>query len=282
MAKFNEGCSTMTFITQAERRADSQIPPKARLITDRIQNLFADRRIGDHLRMVKAGPGRGHFLRDLSSLQAAIYDLDVYGESSWAVSEAQLNTLWTHVRIAYYSLNADLSIESAFAEIQRYQAIEMEMRELVFPCSMNIGEFYRLKTCDVRLSRDLLNRRFPEINSASFYRSWDLYDIISEVCDDLADVNEDALTYNGNRFLISFLLHGAAETCAEYQDFLRDLGGVLEHNARAACNPDKENEREVIQWSANRLGWAFTNLPHQIRNLQALEPLWAHGIPLLA
>jgi hypothetical protein len=47
--------------------------------------------------------------------------------------------------------------------------------------------------------------------------------MITEINDDIADLEEDIKTYNGNRFLISILRKGAEKTRHDYEQYLRNI-----------------------------------------------------------
>jgi hypothetical protein len=87
---------------------------------------------------------------------------------------------------------------------------------------MPIGLFYRAKTCDVRLMRRLIWAAYHEPASV-ITTLWSLFDILGEVLDDLADVEEDRMTYNGNRFAFFARQHGSDAAIQEYRRFVDEL-----------------------------------------------------------
>ena len=52
---------------------------------------------------------------------------------------------------------------------------------------------------------------------------WNYYDLVSEVCDDLTDIAEDALDFNCNRFVIQLESQGFEATRNDYISFLNSI-----------------------------------------------------------
>ena len=169
----------------------------------------------------------------LVALQAAIFDLDYFGEENWEIDPSQLARHWDGIVAAVDSFGGIVPAEEALANVRAYMSLELAMRSGTPVTKHAITDFYRLKCCDVRLLRRLIGGAMtaggqsPELSEA-----WDLLDTISEVGDDLDDLIEDQAAFNGNRLLASFGDSGVVATIEEYRDFLHEQG---QHAGRLAA-----------------------------------------------
>lgn len=183
-------------------------------------SLFALRCLPECLN-IAAGrkTNRADFLKSLLQLQCSIYELDEYGESNWRLDTQKLDEIWNRIKVSWLAVPTSNGWRPPLAEIENYQRIETDMRDGVRPDMLPIKVFYESKTCDVRLVRQLIWNTY-EAPNASVRRLWEIFDLIGEVLDDLTDVDEDRLAYNGNRFAFCVRQHGANKTIRQYELFI--------------------------------------------------------------
>ena len=194
-------------------------------IGQKICDLFSCRRIGESLSFHGiVGIERQWLLTNLVHLQSSIYSLDCYGESIWDARVDVVEDLWgsIHKRLRAFGFTYH-EIEFLIADMRAYQDIEAQLRDGISPSKMNIKTFYDLKTCDVRLSRRIIEMVERGSCSSRANTLWECYDLSCEIVDDLSDFWEDLSNFNCNRFLISLRDRGYAETRAEYLHFLERI-----------------------------------------------------------
>jgi len=191
--------------------------PVEQTTKEKIKDLFAYRKLTDLLGMtdlVKNQP----FINQLIDLQYQIYMLDEYLESKWELSEKELDPLWQAIRGSLKNAGySPKKIKKLLSDIKKYQQIEQNCRKDKWPTKVSFRKFYHAKSCDVRLIRHLIYKAQPDLANTWEEDGWYYYDIITEVHDDVADLQEDLKTYNGNRFLISLLRKGADKTLDQYE-----------------------------------------------------------------
>jgi hypothetical protein len=229
----------------------------------KVAALFRERRLYEHSEMLGASPSETQILlQKLATLQNSIYRLDQYGERCWRPDERLLKLLWEAIAksLSAFHLPSDLQSE-ACTEIHAYQGVELAMREGTSPAATGIRQFYRLKTCDVRLARRLLARQLDAQGDTLLATAWDLYDLASEVCDDLSDGEEDSGTYNANRFFISLASQDPKITLSEYATF---LGWLHKQATSVRALGSKEIAPAasdlIARWIERRVGWAHNEL----------------------
>jgi DNA helicase IV len=83
--------------------------------------------------------------------------------------------------------------------------------------------FYFYKSCDVKLLRRLIYDRNAALAKVIKPSEWRTFDLVTEVNDDVVDLQEDTTTINGNRFLISLLQFGKKKTVQIFNDFLDEM-----------------------------------------------------------
>jgi hypothetical protein len=192
-------------------------------IIEKIQSLFAYRKMTDLMQRTKLNKDVS-FRNKLTDLQYRIYLLDAYLEGQWDLDPGHLKTYWQGITGALAAFDySTKQIKSQLAEIRLYEQIETNTRLNKWPTKVPFKEFYTTKSCDVRLLRHLIYRSHPELNDVWNENSWTYYDLITEINDDIADVTEDLLTYNGNRFLISILRKGEKKTSAQYRTYIEKV-----------------------------------------------------------
>jgi hypothetical protein len=191
-------------------------------------SLFAFRCLPECLTFAAEGcENKSGFLLWLLELQCAIYGLDSYGESQWTLNTNELDTIWMQIRHAWIAVPLQAQNRPTLDEIEQYQIIEIGMRFGKRPDLIQIHKFYRAKTCDVRLMRALIWNAFRP-PSAQVKRLWEIFDLLGEVFDDLTDLEEDRITYNGNRLLFCIRQRGRAAAGHAYKAFITWLLNEVE------------------------------------------------------
>jgi len=191
-------------------------------ILKKIKDLFKCRKISEHLLLVKTKPQKRNWIMNkLLDLQYAIYKLDTYGENNWIIREADLKYIWSDIysKLKPFS-SSDINIISHINDIKVYQEIETGLRSNYLPTKIPIDEFYYMKTCDVRLARALISNLSPSPYPEKLNLFWGYYDLVSEIFDDLIDINEDSFNFNCNRLLIKMSSEGNKRTWDEYINYL--------------------------------------------------------------
>ena len=192
-------------------------------IRHKIDELFSYRKLSDLLE-------RGGLDKDivftihLTEIQYQIYLLDAYLEGEWTLDQEKLNGCWEAIKGALAGLG--YKPEQALKllhEIRDYERIERNCRKGKWPTKVSFKKFYTTKSCDVRLIRHLIYDARPELSKIWKENAWVYYDLITEINDDIADLREDLLTYNGNRFLISCLRKGKQKTSIKYKAYLEKV-----------------------------------------------------------
>jgi len=164
------------------------------------------------------------FLRKLKALQTKIYLLDHYLETNWNLEEKELAAFWEAI---YRNLEAfDLSREEAVQmvkQIERYQSHEISMRDDKSPTRFTIRHFYYYKSCDVKLMRTLIYRADPNLEKIVRKTDWTDFDLITEVNDDITDLQEDMKIYNANRFMFQLIETGKTATGKAFRSFISEI-----------------------------------------------------------
>lgn len=188
----------------------------------RASELLRERRISDLLLMGGLTVHKsGMVWKALVELQATIFALDHYGETCWEVRPDVLSRLWKSIRNKVGPFLKTESVREGLAEIQRYQQIELNIRNGVDVNSVEIGDFYSAKCCDVKLARRIALSMIGDSSREEIMpKPWLLFDLVSEVADDLDDIEEDMSTFNGNRLVASCRNDGVDETVKQYSAFL--------------------------------------------------------------
>ncbi len=210
---------------------------------------------------------RQNLFSHLTKLQRSIYDLDTYGEQTWNLDKTHLSILWNDINASLSAFGFDKNImRQLLSDIHSFQEIEEQLRLGNLPTKNPIEMFYHFKTCDVRMSRQILVAHSKKINSPPILYLWNLFDLASEVLDDLLDIDEDITTFNGNRYLLSSISQSTDSTNKEYLSFLKELGkqATLAGNARmATIILSKIDESILLLKKVDRqlIKYEFTVLP---------------------
>jgi hypothetical protein len=164
------------------------------------------------------------FTQDLIALQTAIYYLDAHLEGNWVTDPSILKWHWDNIesKLHQFSLGAT-DTTSYLNHIRKYEKHELELRVGKTPLRFDMEYFYFYKSCDVKLLRRLIYEHYKLNPSWGQLADWRYYDLVTEVNDDVEDLFEDLDFINGNRFLISLILKGRAETKASFTEFLDQI-----------------------------------------------------------
>lgn len=203
--------------------------------------LFEYRRLPWMIEQAQLSLGQKETLYDeLLDLQEAIFLYDEILEKSWKPSETELAGQWDRIRAHLTNMdNEKDATDRLLHEIAVYAQNELSMREGRMLSDLPIEEFYYYKSCDVRLMRKLiLAHSVKGEDLPSSLSEWRTFDLITEVNDDLSDLEEDAGTYNGNRFLQCLTLKGPQKAFPEYQTFLEDCVTRIDPNGARGSNQD--------------------------------------------
>lgn len=161
----------------------------------------------------------------LKSLQRAIYFLDDYLESNWKCTKSGLSKHW---KVIDSCLNLEFGLpKTKLADytkhIKTYQKHELQLREYKLPTRLDMEYFYFYKSCDVKLIRRLICDQLPKLNALYPASDWRVFDLITEINDDVEDIFEDMLTINGNRVLISLEDNSISITKRSFSSYIQKL-----------------------------------------------------------
>jgi|SRR5687768_4660635 len=231
---------------------------------DKIRKLFAYRRITDLLKASGLDKDK-EFVAEIINVQYQIYMLDGYLESQWELSKKETGLLWEGIVVSLQSMGyKDKEIDSMTREIADYEKIEKNCRKDKWPTSVAMKDFYQTKSCDVRLIRHLIYLKHPELSAVWKEKAWQYYDIITEINDDVADLQEDVTTFNGNRFLISILRKGTDKTFHKYKEYLGKISNRA--NEYFAEKAERGNNKQLAAWTMDRSLQTFKLLDTQIKS----------------
>ncbi|HRX28285.1 MAG TPA: hypothetical protein P5235_02800 [Saprospiraceae bacterium] len=189
------------------------------------------------------------FVESLIELQEKIYDLDSILESDWDIDPMHLSEQWKQINQC--QLFRDFSREEKVEwcrEILKYQSHELALRKGISPLGLDMEYFYYFKSCDVKLLRKLIYEQFAELHDYINLSDWKLFDLVTEINDDVMDLHEDCQYYNGNAFLISMVQDGKELTRNKFADFLNECG---KKNEKCHYNTDIKNE--LKNWVSNEV-----------------------------
>jgi hypothetical protein len=167
---------------------------------------------------------KAEFLQQLTDLQTHIYDLDAHLESHWNTCDTTLKRHWAIVKedLAGFGI-APLKTDAYLSHLRKYEAHELGLRSGQLPQSYGMSYFYFYKSCDVKLLRRLIYEKGDLRSSLGGLDEWRYFDLVTEVNDDVEDVQEDLQFVNGNRFLISLITEGVSATRLQFLEFLDSI-----------------------------------------------------------
>lgn len=195
-------------------------------IRKKIIKLFEYRELPALLELAKdENSSAGDFMEKLIDLQTCIYDLDFVLESEWELLENQLQPAWRKIYNALSKLDiASIDYADYCHDIYQYQKHELGQRQGKSLLRFDLEYFYYYKSCDVKLMRRLIYEKYPLLQDTIDVEDWKIFDLITEIDDDIEDVYEDLGTNNGNRFLLSIEKYGIKKTSIKYREYLENIG----------------------------------------------------------
>lgn len=195
----------------------------------KIHELFEYRQLPLLLSALDMTSGEGRrFEAMMVELQVAIFNYDQVLEESWMLDDERLKTLWLNIEdsLAKFGANRD-RISKYLHQIEVYASNEKGIRQGRRLSEIPFWVFYYYKSCDVRLMRRLIYRHTQyRPDNVPRYSDWMLFDLVTEINDDITDLKEDIGTYNGNRLLHEVIEKGWSEAMVVYSGSLEDLGGI--------------------------------------------------------
>jgi hypothetical protein len=185
----------------------------------------------------------------LIQLQADIYHLDSYLENNWDVNDMGLEVYWSEIFNSLSSIGVTSEKHHDYVkQILKYQKHEIELRSYKLPTRMSMEYFYFYKSCDVKLIRRLIAEFLPGLQEPILASEWRYFDLITEINDDVTDIEEDISTINGNRVLISLNTLGSKQTLKDFSAYMTEV--VKKSKEKYASGSTKEkniHERTVEQ-----------------------------------
>lgn len=192
-------------------------------LREKILELFEYRQLPD---LIKYGGQEWDkdYYEKLIKLQYHIYRLDHELETHWKVDMKIVEHRWQ----AIYQALSDLGIahedhDAYCRHIYKYQKHELDIRKMKLPTRLSMEYFYFYKSCDVKLLRKIIYKNNAKLSRTIKESQWRLFDLVTEINDDVADLQEDISTINGNRFLISLKQFGEKTTADVFGAFLDEL-----------------------------------------------------------
>jgi len=219
-------------------------------LNEKINELFEYRKLNELLRLGQLDQNK-KFIDHLVDIQTQIYQLDAYLESTWNLQEEALHGYWIKIQSSLEALGYNVNEHTdLLKDIRTYEGIEQQCRLDKWPTRISFKKFYRTKSCDVRLLRHLIYTAAPSLSANWKEPIWTYYDLITEINDDIADLEEDLLTYNGNRFLISILRKGIQQTGKSYRKFIQQV--TDDAAVYFKKHPKQEQHHELHDWIVKR------------------------------
>ncbi|MBX2814476.1 MAG: hypothetical protein KTR24_00695 [Saprospiraceae bacterium] len=192
-------------------------------LRQKIRDLFSYRQIPWMLE-ISSIVDHGEFTDKLMALQEKIYDLDHYLETNWKLTDRGLRTHWTAMRKALAAFGVPQNkMAEMLRQIERYQSHEVSLRTEKSPTRFSMRHLYYYKSCDVRLMRALIYQADPLLAKILRPADWNEFDLITEVNDDIADLQEDTALLNGNRLLFDVHEQGKAHANKSFRSFIREI-----------------------------------------------------------
>lgn len=200
--------------------------------------------------------------RGLVQLQIAIYHLDLYLESNWKTKKSELKKYWKEI----YRCMKDLGISKKRAEeylkhIERYQKHELQLRTNKYPTDYSLEYYYFYKSCDVKLMRRIIYDYIPELKKDYSLADWRIFDLITEIDDDVEDVFEDLDNINGNYFMIMLWQKDKKIVFKFFSEFLKELG----KRARSKFAAKDSASKQIKLWTLKELKASQQLLDKRIR-----------------
>jgi len=220
--------------------------PTASIPGTKIDTLFHYRKIPWFL--VQGNIVDAAFQNKLKRMQAVIYELDSYLESTWNIDQGELSSYWTKI----YTVLSDFGLSKAdqkawLKQILKYQEHELSTRENRSPTRYSLRNLYFYKSCDVKLIRRLIYHHAPILKKIVQPVDWTAFDLLTEVNDDIEDLREDMTTYNCNRFLFDIKEKGVSYVRNNYRSFMKSI--LNESRKRLGNSKKSEGIKQLHEWT---------------------------------
>lgn len=227
-------------------------------IRNKIEKLFEYRKLPFLLK--KGNYVNGCMLyENLVDLQFLIYDLDNYLESSWKINKQKLNGYWKAISANLTNLGVPIQKHDDYLQqIKKYQKHELELREGKLPTRYKLSYYYFYKSCDVKLLRRIIYDYIPQLKKEYKLSAWRNFDLVTEINDDVEDLQEDVKTINGNCFFIHLLQNTKEDTSKHFSSYLYEIDTAIEKDK--ALNADLYKWGKKVTQDTNKL------LEGQIKN----------------
>jgi len=199
--------------------------------------------------------------RALVQLQIAIYHLDLYLEENWKTKKSELSRYWKDI----YSCIKHLGIskkrgEVYLKDIQRYQKHELQLRTNKLPTEYSVEYYYYYKSCDVKLMRRIIYDYIPELKKDYSLADWRIFDLITEINDDVEDLFEDMENINGNYFLLALCQEEKSQVYTHFNDYLKSLAPRTKNR----FNSKNRAQKQLKSWTLSELKQSQILLKKQV------------------
>lgn len=235
----------------------------------KIKDLFEYRKLPELL-AYQNDKDQDTFLSKLYDLQENIYYLDKFLESNWAIEMPDLDQYWKPI---YDSLSgfgiAPKEQDQYLSHIKTYQTHELSIRQKIAYSSLSLDYYYYYKSCDVRLLRRLIYEFNPALREVFDLSEWTSFDLITEINDDIDDIEEDKDVINGNGFILNSYLMGLEDTYITFALYIRK---ILERQARKSPTKCMNEWSSKIDELCIRYGKETISLLEQKKNKIASDP----------
>jgi len=202
----------------------------------------------------------------LIDLQFHIYKLDHELETNWDVDMSVIDDRWSKIYEALDNLSIPRHLHDRYCRhIYKYQKHELDIRKLKLPTRLTMEYFYFYKSCDVKLLRKIIYKNNPELSKTIKESQWRLFDLVTEINDDIEDLQEDITTINGNRFLISLKQFGKEKTEIVFREFLEEIA-LRNQSKRISFGNINLNE-----WTETQVSQTLELLKEQINEFDSLD-----------
>lgn len=227
----------------------------------KIRKLFQYRQLPY---LIQASGLEVSFIEVLIPLQKKIYLLDKYLEYQWVIDTSQIDNKWQEIELELERLGyLPQFIPELLSSFKIYLDRELDIRKDKFPSDISIEEFYLHKSCDVKLHRQIIADR------AKFkpfvHQDWHTFDLITEINDDIDDIQEDADSYNGNRLLFTLNLSTLNNALNEYRTYLYTLGKRCQYIENEYIKTLSTSELKMALKKLKHLEYTYDSLRNSLR-----------------
>lgn len=232
---------------------------------EKIIELFEYRQLPE---LITFGGGElnQEYYEKLINLQYHIYKLDHELESNWNVDLPTIQDRWDRIYEALIDLGISRTLHDKFCgHIYKYQQHELDIRKGKLPTRLSMEYFYFYKSCDVKLIRKIIYQNNTNLSKSLKESNWRLFDLVTEINDDVADLQEDLHTINGNRFLISLKQFGKSKTKEVFSNFLKEIDIRNDKQAISFGNIDLKG------WTKTQIDDTLQLLDNQIEKFESLD-----------